>query len=213
MSVVCRNGHYQHLFWWLCWKNVPVSFLENLPRLGEVKIWGCAIIGTFWVIHLGTMMRLMELTKLVIPLLGENSSASITHQTSMWLDLGWCKGFLHFSISGKTLIWHAELEWNYNPWLLFFFFREVQIKKKGTLNKAAHTVLARTAQPQHYTSVERSSDFSQHLAHVIFIYRLLVSCNFKDTQSFLKQKSQTHCFSKHLISSLSIQIKEYVNRE
>lgn len=95
----------------------------------------------------------------------------------------------------------------------FFFFREVQIKKKGTLNKAAHTVLARTAQPQHYTSVERSSDFSQHLAHVIFIYRLLVSCNFKDTQSFLKQKYQTHCFSKHLISSLSIQIKEYVNRE
>lgn len=139
MSVVCRNGHYQHLFWWLCWKNVPVSFLENLPRLGEVKIWGCAIIGTFWVIHLGTMMRLMELTKLVIPLLGENSSASITHQTSMWLDLGWCKGFLHFSISGKTLIWHAELEWNYNPWLLFFSSGKFRLKKKVHLTKQ-HTL-------------------------------------------------------------------------
>lgn len=139
MSVVCRNGHYQHLFWWLCWKNVPVSFLENLPRLGEVKIWGCAIIGTFWVIHLGTMMRLMELTKLVIPLLGENSSASITHQTSMWLDLGWCKGFLHFSISGKNLIWHAELEWNYNPWLLFFSSGKFRLKKKVHLTKQ-HTL-------------------------------------------------------------------------
>lgn len=125
--------------------------------------------------------------------------------------------YLAFSTSqflGKTIIWHAELQKNYNPWLLFFFFfREVQIRK-GTLNKAAHTVLARTAQPQHYTSVEWSSDFSQHLAHVIYIYRAVGFLQLQRHTVISKTTIlYTLFFSKHLISVLIIQIKEYVSRE